>query len=121
MALSASIVRPLLLAFVVGAVGGGVLACGGDGAATDVKVINPRLVKIPSGQRAFTGTLVNERSRDLSIAQIEVALYDDAGSTVETVRLDVNDIPAQDSVDFNKKIDSDRPFSQAQVQTILTP
>ncbi len=113
--------RPLLIVLVVGAVSGGLLACGGDEGATDVKVVNPRLVKTPNGQRTFTGTLVNEQSRALSIAQIEVTLYDDAGSPVETVRMDVNDIPAQDSVDFSEKIDSDRPFSQAQVQNILTP
>jgi hypothetical protein len=121
MLVSGSPARSLLLALVVGAMGGGLLACGNDGAATDVEVVNPRLVQTPNGQRSFTGTLVNDRSRALSIAQIEVALYDDAGSPVETIQIDVKDVPAQDSVDFSEEIDSDRSFNQAQVQNILTP
>jgi len=75
----------------------------------------------PNGERSFTGTLVNRRSSTISIAQIDVALYDDRGSEVETVRIEVKDVPPQDSVDFSEKIDSDRSFSQAQVKSILTP
>ena len=113
--------RFLLIPIIVGAVAAGLLACGGDETATGVEVVNPRLVQTASGQRSFTGTLVNERSRSLSIAQIELALYDDGGSPVETVRFDVRDVPAQDSVSFSERIDSDRSFSQAQIQNILTP
>lgn len=114
-------VRSLLIVLIVGTASGGLLGCGGEKGATDVTVVNPRLVKTPSGQRSFTGTLVNKRSRSLSIAQIEVALYDNEGSPVETVRIDVKDVPAQDSVSFSETIDSDRVFNQAQVQNILTP
>ena len=113
--------RRLLLALLLGSIGLGVLACGDDQTAEGVNVVNPRLVKTSVGQRAFTGTLVNGRSRSLSIAQVEVALYDGKGSTVETVRLEVEDVPAQDSVSFSHKIDSDKAFRQAQVQSVLTP
>jgi len=110
----------LLLVLVVGSIGLGLLACGGE-SVEGVDVVKPRLVKTPSGQRAFTGTLVNERSRSLSIVQIEVALYDDKGSTVETVRFEVEKVPARDSASFSHEIDSDQVFQQAQVQSILTP
>lgn len=101
---------------------GGLTACGNEEAAVDdVEVVDPRLVETPNGNRSFTGTLVNHRSNALSIAQIEVALYDKDGSRVETMRFEVEDIPARDSVQFNEAIDSDAPIQQAQVQSILTP
>jgi len=114
--------RFALHAVLVGAIGFGVLACGGEeGTTEDVTVVAPRLVQTQNGERAFTGTLVNARSNTISIAQIEVALYDDQGSPVETIQIEVQDVPAQDSVDFSQRIDSDQVFSQAQVQSILTP
>jgi len=118
-----SALRGLVLVVVLFVAGAALFAgCGSDGASSDdLDVKNPRLVQAPNGQRSFTGTLVNEQSRTVPIAQIEVALYDDTGSPVETVQIDVKDIPAQDSVDFSHRIDSNRPFSQAQVQGILTP
>jgi len=115
-------VRFALHAVLVGAIGLSMFACGGEEGSTEgVTVVQPRLVQTPNGERSFTGTLVNQRSNAISIAQVEVALYDDRGSPVERIQIEVRDIPAQDSVDFSGKIDSDRPFSQAQVQSILTP
>jgi hypothetical protein len=114
--------RALLFGLFVGAAGLAILACEGEEAKTgDVDVANPRLVQTSNGERSFTGTLVNRRSSTISIAQIEVALYDDRGSEVETVRIEVKDVPPQDSVDFSGTIDSDRAFRQAQVKRILTP
>lgn len=101
---------------------GGLTACeSNDMGSDDVEVVNPRLVEMPNGERSFTGAVVNHRPNVLSIAQIEVAFYDDDGSRVETMRFTVEDIPAGDSVEFNQTIDSDRPLQQAQVQGILTP
>jgi len=116
-----SVARYLLVTVVVGGVGLGLLACGNGQSAKEVDVVNPRLVQTPNGERSFAGTLVNQGSRTLSIAQVEVALYDGSGSPVDTVRFDVKDVPSQDSTSFSEKIDSDRAFSQAQVQSILTP
>lgn len=112
---------PVLLAILL-LVGAGVLGgCGSGEGADGVEITNPRLVQTPGGQRAFSGTLVNTGSRLIPIAQVEVALYDDTGSEIETIRIEVEDIPAQDSVDFSGTIDSDRAFSQAQVKSVLTP
>lgn len=121
MILLRSQLRMLLVVLVVGAIGMSLAACGGQEGSRDVEVSNPRLVQTPNGERAFAGTLVNGRSSSLSIVQIEVALYDEGGSPVETIRFEVEDIPAQDSVDFSETIDSDRSFRQAQVQSVLTP
>jgi hypothetical protein len=96
-------------------------ACGSDQSGADLEVIEPRLVQTPGGERSFTGTLVNNRSSALAVAQVEVALYDDDGSAVERIQIEVNDIPAQDSVEFRQPIDSDLRFSQAQVQRVLAP
>lgn len=84
-------------------------------------MIEPRLVQTSEGQRAFSGTLVNPGSQTIPVAQVEVALYDDSGSEIETVRIEVEDIPAGDSLEFSGPIDSDRTFSQAQVKSVLTP
>jgi len=96
-------------------------ACNSGGSSSGLEIRNPGLFQGDRGQRFFTGTLVNERSSPISIAQIEVALYDDTGSPVETVRIEVENITPGDSVDFSHRIDSDRSFSQAQVRSILTP
>ncbi|MFB6249061.1 MAG: FxLYD domain-containing protein [Salinibacter sp.] len=96
-------------------------ACGSSQSGTDLKVVEPRLVQTPSGERSFTGTLVNNGASPIPIAQVEVALYDDDGSPVERVQIEVSDIPAQDSVEFSKPINTDRSFRQAQVQRVLAP
>lgn len=101
---------------------GGLFACGNsEQTGNNLEVVDPRLVETSNGDRSFTGTLVNHRSNTLSIAQIEVALYDQDGSRVETMRIEVEDIPPQDSVEFNETIDSDQAIQQAQVQSVLTP
>lgn len=96
-------------------------ACGGDSGGRSAEVVRPRLVQTPSGERRFTGTLVNSGSATIGIAEIEVALYDDEGSRIETMRIQVQDVPPQDSVEFSQTIDSDQPVQQAQVQRILVP
>jgi len=99
----------------------GVAGCGSDSGGGRLEVVEPRLVKTPNGERSFTGTLVNTRPNAISIAQIEVALYDDDGSPVENIQIEVSDVPASDSLEFRQTIDSDRPFRQAQVQSVYTP
>ena len=96
-------------------------ACGGSESPTDATVTNPRLVQTLSGQRSFAGTLVNQGTSTIGIAEIEVALYDDEGSRIETMRIQVQDVPPNDSTEFSQRIDSDRPIQQAQVQQILIP
>ncbi|MFB6097678.1 MAG: FxLYD domain-containing protein [Salinibacter sp.] len=111
-----------LVVVVVSALLMGVLgACGGNGKQKDATVVNPRLVQTPGGRRMFAGTLVNQGSSTISIAEIEVALYNKRGSRIETMRIQVEDVPPGDSTEFNQVIDSDKPIQQAQVQKILIP
>lgn len=96
-------------------------ACGESDTNTDAEVVNPRLLQAQDGQRIFAGTLVNQGSSTIGIAEVEVALYDNEGSRIETMRIQVQDVPPSDSTGFKQTIDSDRPIQQAQVQQILIP
>lgn len=110
--------RFVVAVLVVGLLG----ACGGDGNGKEnAEVVQPELVQTPSGERLFTGTLVNQGNSTIGIAEVEVGLYDGEGSRIETMRIQVQDISPSDSVDFNQTIDSDQPIQQAQVQGILIP
>lgn len=108
----------LLIATVL--LGGLISACGNE-QGQEVEVVNPRLRQTPNGERFFAGTLVNRGASTISIAEIEVALYDTDGSRIETMRIQVQDVSPQDSTEFSDIIDSDRPIQQAQVQRILLP
>ena len=98
-------------------------ACGGDGGSerADATVVEPRLLQTETGERIFAGTLVNQGRATIGIAEVEVALYDGEGSRIETMRIQVQDVPPGDSAAFNQTIDSSRPIQQAQVQQILAP
>ena len=119
---SGSSVRSLML-LVAAVAGMAVLgACGGDGGETaDATVAEPRLLQTETGERIFAGTLVNQGSSTIGIAEVEVALCDGQGSRIETMRIQVQDVPPGDSAAFNQTVDSDRPIQQAQVQSILSP
>ena len=113
--------RPVLIVAItvlVGLLG----ACGGDASSrTDAEVVQPGLVQTPSGERLFRGTLVNQARSTIAIAEVEVALYDGEGSRIETMRIQVQDVPPSDSTEFSQTINSDRSIQQAQVQEILIP
>ena len=96
-------------------------ACGGNGNREDATVVNPRLVQTPEGERVFAGTLVNQGASTIGIAEVEIALYGDEGVRIETMRIQVQDVPPNDSTEFSQTIDSDRPIQQAQVQSVLIP
>ncbi|WP_263786195.1 FxLYD domain-containing protein [Salinibacter grassmerensis] len=116
-------VRSLLL-FAVAVAGAALLgACGGgdEGERADATVAEPRLLQTETGERIFAGTLVNQGSSTIGIAEVEVALYDGQGSRIETMRIQVQDVSPGDSAAFNQTIDSNRPIQQAQVQSILSP
>ncbi|WP_233992556.1 FxLYD domain-containing protein [Salinibacter altiplanensis] len=115
-------VRSLLLFAVAAGVGALVGACGGNGGeSADATVVEPRLLQTETGERIFAGTLVNQGSAPIGIAEVEVALYDDQGSRIETMRIQVQDVSPGDSATFNQTVDSNRPIQQAQVQNILSP
>lgn len=118
---SDSSVRSLILVATALVVGVLVGACGDGGENSDATVVEPRLLQTETGERIFAGTLVNQGSSTIGIAEVEVALYGDEGVRIETMRIQVQDVPPGDSAEFNQTIDSDRPIQQAQVQNILIP
>ena len=119
---SVSHLRRPVLTVVVTVLVGLLGACGSDaGERTDAEVVQPRLVQTPGGDRLFRGTLVNQSNSTIAIAEVEVALYDDEGSRIETMRIQVQDVPPSDSTEFSQTINSDRSIQQAQVQEILIP
>ncbi|WP_263841849.1 FxLYD domain-containing protein [Salinibacter sp.] len=119
---SGSSVRSLML-LVAAVAGMAVLGACGDGGSerADATVVEPRLLQTETGERIFAGTLVNQGRATIGIAEVEVALYDGAGSRIETMRIQVQDVSPGDSAAFNQTIDSSRPIQQAQVQQILAP
>lgn len=117
-------VRPLVFAVCLVFAAGFVVACGSggdDSSGGEISVVDPRLVQLPDGSRAFSGVLVNGRSKAIDVAQVEIALYNDQGGKVETMRIQVDKIAPGDSAQFKGTINSGQPFSQAQVQRVLTP
>ena len=102
--------------------GGLLSACGGSDASTeDVEVQNFRYERMPNGNRYFTGTLVNKRSVRIPIAEIEVALYGSNGSRVGTDQIQIEDIPAQDSVSFRSAANIDESIARVRVRSVLVP
>jgi len=113
--------RFLLIALLIVGLAGGITGCGPADSGTDLEVTDARLVQSSNGQRSFAATLVNNEAGTIPFAAVKVAFYGESGMRVETTRIGVQDIPADGRVDFSGPIDSDQAFSQAQVQSILTP
>lgn len=113
--------RPLAFLTAVALLAGVLGACGGNSTGKDAAVVNPRLLQTQNGDRIFAGTFVNQGRSTVAIAEIEVGLYDDRGSRIETMRIQVQDVAPSDSVEFSQTIDSSQPIQQAQVQQILVP
>ncbi len=86
----------------------------------DVKEL--KLVTLEStGERSFSGILVNKNSKTLSIVQIEVALYDEGGSRVGTTTIEVEDVPANGEKEFQGPLDTDVPVAGARVRSLMAP
>jgi hypothetical protein len=117
-----ALLRLLLLLVASIGLSGLLAACGGSGtAADDVEVHTFRYERMPNGNRYFSGTLVNKRSRRIPIAEIEVALYGADGSRVGTDQIQVEDIPAQDSLQFRSAANIDESIARVRVRSVLVP
>ncbi|PEN13853.1 hypothetical protein CRI94_07265 [Longibacter salinarum] len=100
--------------------------CGNSGqqgvSASRLDVSNTRLVTITeTGERSFSGTLINENSKAVSIVQVDVALYDETGARVGTTMIEVEDVPANSEKDFSGALDVDYPVAKARVLSVATP
>ena len=84
-----------------------------------VRVQDFRLVETSSGERQVMGTLHNTTSKVIGNAQIKVALYDANNVQVETMNVNVSDIPAAGEVQFKKPLTTGKKVQGARVQSVL--
>jgi hypothetical protein len=107
------------LALVLGAAG-----CGGSdtSSATQLDVKDPKLVTLQeTGERSFSGVLINNNSAELGIVQVEVALYDRAGSRIGTTTIEVEDVPANSEKSFSGPLDTDAAVAKARIRSLMVP
>jgi hypothetical protein len=101
-------------------------ACGSSDAASAqqmaVKDGSPKLVTVEeTGERFFQAVVVNNNSQPVSVAQVEVALFDRAGNQVSTASIEVRDIPANGEKQFEGALNTSADVGGAKVQSILVP
>jgi len=90
--------------------------------ASKLDVTNPRLVTVQeTGERSFSGTLINDNKQAITIVQVDVALYDQTGARVGTQMIEVEDVPADGEKDFRGVLDVDFPVQRARVISVATP
>ena len=117
---------PARLWILVLAVAGGLAlsGCGNSSgsSAQNLDVKDLKLVTLEStGERSFSGILVNKNSKALSIVQVEVALYDDGGSRVGTTTIEVENVPANGEKEFRGPLDTDVAVAGARVRSLMAP
>lgn len=98
--------------------------CGGSDASSAQKldVKEPKLVTLQeSGERSFSGVLVNGNSAKLGIVQVEVALYDRAGARIGTTTIEVEDVPANSEKSFSGPLDTDATVAKARIRSLMVP
>lgn len=90
--------------------------------ARNLDVTNPRLVTVEeTGERSFSGTLVNDNKKDVSIVQVDVGLYDQTGARVGTTMIEVENVPANGKKNFKGPLSVDFPVAKARVLSVATP
>ena len=88
-----------------------------DSAPLDVLDLQLRVH--PGGARILTGRLVNRSSDPVSVAQIQVTLFDADNRPVSGMSVVLHDIPPGDEVSFREPVDSDLDVQGARVKNIL--
>jgi len=90
--------------------------------ATKLDVTSPRLVTVQeTGERSFSGTLINNNQQAITIVQVDVALYDQTGARVGTQMIEIDDVPADGEKKFKGVLDVDFPVQRARVISVATP
>jgi len=93
-----------------------------DVSASKLDVSNPRLVTIKeTGERSFSGTLINKNAKAVSIVQVDVGLYDATGARVGTTMIEVENVPANSEKTFRGPLNVDYPVAKARVLSVATP
>jgi len=116
--------RPAAVLLLATAILTGLAGCGGSdrSSATKLDVKDPKLVTLQeTGERSFSGVLINNNAAKLGIVQVEVALYDRAGSRIGTTTIEVEDVPANSEKSFSGPLDTDAPVAKARIRSLMVP
>lgn len=116
-----SFIRSVLLSVLLSMLLCGVGCGDSPSAAPDIEVTDFRYVKLPDGEREFTGTVVNQGSKRYNVVQIDIALYGPDGSRTASQKIEVDDIPPDSNRSFRARVNADATIERARIQSILVP
>lgn len=110
-------------------------ACGGSSPSSDdaasadtsdtqtdeqpVRIEDFRLVEGPNGERQVMGTLQNTTAEAIENAQVQISLYDANNVRIDSMSVNVSDIPAEGETEFRQSLDTDAEVAGARVQSVL--
>ncbi|NNE35239.1 MAG: hypothetical protein HKN13_08390 [Rhodothermales bacterium] len=100
---------------------GGLAACAPSGDQSAVHVEDLRYRLMPGGARILTGTLINDSSQHLTVAQVEVSLFDGDNRRISSMSVVVQDIAVGQQRDFRQPVASDLDVQGARVKAIILP
>jgi Protein of unknown function (DUF3426) len=88
---------------------------------SDLEVVDLELNSHPGGARILTGSLFNHSGMNLTVAQIQITLFDADNRAVSSMSVVLHDISANTTQSFRQAVDSDLDVSGARVRQILIP
>ncbi len=99
---------------------GGLIGCQEEvSSKATVRVRNLQLIQRSGGSRYVQGEVYNGGEKPVPYVEIEISLFDAKNRKVETLRVDVRDIPPGKAKAFRKVIDSDKDIQGARIRRIL--
>ena len=88
---------------------------------SQINVQNLRYRLLPGGARILTGTVVNDGDDPVSVAQIDVSLFDEDNRRISSMLVVVQNIEARGEKSFRMAVDVDLPIHGARVKSIIIP
>lgn len=74
---------------------------------------------LPGGARILTGSLYNPAASPITVAQIQVSLFDENNRRVGKMNVEVRDIPAEGRRGFRAAVQGDEDVHGARVRSVL--
>ena len=101
------------------------LGCGSPSGTTDskerVRVSNVTYQELSGGARILKGELENLSTERISVAQIDVSLYDASNRRVESMKVLVRDIEVGAKVSFREPVRSSFDIRGAKARAVFLP
>jgi len=88
---------------------------------SQINVQDLRYRLLPGGARILTGTVVNDGEEPVSVAQIDVSLFDEDNRRISSMFVVVLNIEARGHKNFRKAVDVDLQIHGARVRGIIVP